>query len=210
MYQCKLLIEKSLYHYKLNKRANCNSYRWSIHRGYCRTFMSPFKWKNKIQWGFISSHTYTSWASAFLCYIYLYVTIESEDIIHNVTIPPKSFFLAQNNQYVQSEQVIVEICAGTYTFNLKERVRKHIYFNSKGEMHWSTVVYHAPKFTYNNVHLLWVFVLNDCLSNLSSEDDESAKLPKKKKKWWWKQCTTHNICNYGEFFVDCYGTTKEE
>ena len=107
--------------------------------------------------------------------------------IHNVTIPPKSFFfLAQNNQYVQSEQVIVEICAGTYTFNLKERVRKHIYFNSKGEMHWSTVVYHAPKFTYNNVHLLWVFVLNDCVSNLSSEDDESAKLPKKKKKMMMK------------------------
>jgi hypothetical protein len=49
-------------------------------------------------------------------------------------------------------------------------------------MHWSTVVYHAPKFTYNNVHLLWVFVLNDCVSNLSSEDNESAKLQKKKKK----------------------------
>ena len=48
-------------------------------------------------------------------------------------------------------------------------------------MHWSTVVYHAPKFTYNNVHLLWVFVLNDCLSNISSEDDESIKLKKKKK-----------------------------
>lgn len=71
---------------------------------------------------------------AFLCSIDLYVTIESEDILHNVTIPPKSFLLVQNNQYVESEQVIAEIRAGTYTFNLKERVRKHIYSESEGEM----------------------------------------------------------------------------
>ncbi|KAG6633188.1 hypothetical protein CIPAW_12G031000 [Carya illinoinensis] len=75
-------------------------------------------------------------------------------IIHNVTIPPKSFLLVQNDQYVQSEQVIAEIRAGTYTFNFKERVRKHIYSDSEGEMHWSTDVYHAPEFTYSNVHLL--------------------------------------------------------
>nr|YP_010744343.1 RNA polymerase beta'' subunit [Begonia cavaleriei]WET57734.1 RNA polymerase beta'' subunit [Begonia cavaleriei] len=91
---------------------------------------------------------------AFLCYIDLYVTIESEDILHKVTIPPKSFLLVQNDQYVESEQVIAEIRAGTYTFNFKERVRKHIYSDSEGEMHWSTDVYHAPEFTYSNVHLL--------------------------------------------------------
>nr|YP_010934351.1 RNA polymerase beta'' subunit [Atriplex canescens]WKV25135.1 RNA polymerase beta'' subunit [Atriplex canescens] len=91
---------------------------------------------------------------AFLCYIDLYVTIESEDILHNVTIPPKSFLLVQNNQYVESEQVIAEIRAGTSTLNFKERVRKHIYSDSEGEMHWSTDVYHAPEFTYGNVHLL--------------------------------------------------------
>ena len=91
---------------------------------------------------------------AFLCYIDLYVTIESEDIIHNVTIPPKSLLLVQNDQYVESEQVIAEIRAGTYTLNFKERVRKHIYSDSEGEMHWSTDVYHAPEFTYGNVHLL--------------------------------------------------------
>nr|YP_010419534.1 RNA polymerase beta'' subunit [Laportea cuspidata]USG53150.1 RNA polymerase beta'' subunit [Laportea cuspidata]USG53233.1 RNA polymerase beta'' subunit [Laportea cuspidata] len=91
---------------------------------------------------------------AFLSYLDLYVTIESEDIIHNVTIPPKSFILVQNDQYVESEQVIAEIRAGTYTLNFKERVRKHIYSNSEGEMHWSTDVYHAPFFTYSNVHLL--------------------------------------------------------
>nr|YP_010420603.1 RNA polymerase beta'' subunit [Urera baccifera]USG54322.1 RNA polymerase beta'' subunit [Urera baccifera] len=91
---------------------------------------------------------------AFLSYLDLYVTIKSEDIIHNVTIPPKSFILVQNDQYVESEQVIAEIRAGAYTLNFKERVRKHIYSNSEGEMHWSTDVYHAPLFTYSNVHLL--------------------------------------------------------
>nr|WDS81066.1 RNA polymerase beta'' subunit [Stephania cephalantha] len=91
---------------------------------------------------------------AFLCYIDLYVTIESQDILHNVNIPPKSFLLVQNDQYVESEQVIAEIRAGASTVNFKERVRKHIYSDSEGEMHWSTDVYHAPKYTYGNVHLL--------------------------------------------------------
>uniref|UniRef100_UPI0030E1DCF0 RNA polymerase beta'' subunit n=1 Tax=Herniaria glabra TaxID=115624 RepID=UPI0030E1DCF0 len=91
---------------------------------------------------------------AFLCYIDLYVTIESEDILHNVNIPPKSFLLVQNDQYVESEQVIAEIRAGASTLNFKEKVRKHIYSDSEGEMHWSTDVYHAPEFTYGNVHLL--------------------------------------------------------
>nr|YP_010126676.1 RNA polymerase beta'' subunit [Bougainvillea hybrid cultivar]QPO05942.1 RNA polymerase beta'' subunit [Bougainvillea hybrid cultivar]QPP04933.1 RNA polymerase beta'' subunit [Bougainvillea spectabilis] len=91
---------------------------------------------------------------AFLCYIGLYVTIESEDILHNVNIPPKSFLLVQNDQYIESEQVIAEIRAGASTLNFKERVRKHIYSDSEGEMHWSTDVYHAPEFTYGNVHFL--------------------------------------------------------
>ncbi|KAI3833237.1 hypothetical protein MKW92_023699 [Papaver armeniacum] len=72
---------------------------------------------------------------AFLCYIDL-------------------FLLVQNDQYVESEQVIAEIRAGTSTFNFKERVRKHIYSDLEGEMHWSTDVYHAPEYTYGNVHLL--------------------------------------------------------
>ena len=90
----------------------------------------------------------------YVIYKDLYVTIESEGIIHNVHIPPKSFLLVQNDQYVESEQVIVEIRAGTYTLNCKERVQKHIFSDSEGEMHWSADVYHAPEFTYGNVHLL--------------------------------------------------------
>nr|YP_009141417.1 RNA polymerase beta' subunit [Lathyrus odoratus]AIL55943.1 RNA polymerase beta' subunit [Lathyrus odoratus] len=108
---------------------------------------------------------------AFICNIDLYVTIESDDMIHNVIIPPKSFLLVQNDQYVKSEQVIAEILAGTYTFNLKERVRKHIYSDSEGEMHWSTDVYHASEFIYSNVHILpktshlWILSGKSCRSN---------------------------------------------
>nr|UCS40736.1 RNA polymerase beta'' subunit [Astragalus nuttallianus var. imperfectus] len=108
---------------------------------------------------------------AFLCNIDLYVTIESDDIIHNVIIPPKSFLLVQNDQYVKSEQVIAEIRAGTSTLNLKEKVRKHIYSDSEGEMHWSTDVYHASEFMYSNVHILpktshlWILSGKSCRSD---------------------------------------------
>nr|WGT75009.1 RNA polymerase beta'' subunit [Sanguinaria canadensis] len=109
---------------------------------------------------------------AFLCYIDLYVTIESQDIIHNVNIPPKSFLLVQNDQYVESEQVIAEIRAGTSPLNFKERVRKHIYSDLEGEMHWSTDVYHAPEYTYGHVHLLpktshlWILLGGLCRSSI--------------------------------------------
>nr|QXO88534.1 RNA polymerase beta'' subunit [Dischidia acutifolia] len=108
---------------------------------------------------------------AFLCSIDLYVTIESEDILHNVIIPSKSFLLVQNDQYVESEQVIAEIRAGTSTFNFKEKVQKYIYSDSDGEMHWSTDVDHAPEFTYGNVHLLpktshlWILLGGPCRSS---------------------------------------------
>lgn len=111
---------------------------------------------------------------AFLCSINLYVTIESEDIRHNVNIPSQSLILVQNDQYVESEQVIAEIRAGTSTLNFKEKVRKHIYSDSDGEMHWSTDVYHAPEFTYGNVHLLpktshlWILLGDPCRSGLVS------------------------------------------
>nr|YP_009429524.1 RNA polymerase beta subunit [Daphne kiusiana]YP_010258787.1 RNA polymerase beta'' subunit [Daphne kiusiana var. atrocaulis]ASW34725.1 RNA polymerase beta subunit [Daphne kiusiana]UIX23214.1 RNA polymerase beta'' subunit [Daphne kiusiana var. atrocaulis] len=109
---------------------------------------------------------------AFLCSMDLYVIIKSEGILHKVTIPPKSFLLVQNGQYVKSEQVIAEIRAGTYTFNFKERVRKHIYSDLQGEMHWSTDVYHLPEFKYSNVHILpktshlWILSGGSCKFNV--------------------------------------------
>nr|YP_009516332.1 RNA polymerase beta' subunit [Philydrum lanuginosum]AYD91190.1 RNA polymerase beta' subunit [Philydrum lanuginosum] len=111
---------------------------------------------------------------AFLCSMDLYVTIESRNIIHNVNIPPKSLILVQNDQYVESEQVIAEIRAGTSTFHFKEKVRKHIYSESEGEMHWSTDVHHASEYTYGNVHLLpkashlWILAGGPCRSSVVS------------------------------------------
>ncbi|PKU77645.1 DNA-directed RNA polymerase subunit beta'' [Dendrobium catenatum] len=112
---------------------------------------------------------------AFLCFIDLYVTIESRDILHNVNIPTKSLILVQNDQYVESEQVIAEIRAGTSTFHFKERVQKHIYSESEGEMHWSTDGYHAPEYPYSNVHLLpktshlWILAGGLCRSNIMDD-----------------------------------------
>nr|YP_010624014.1 RNA polymerase beta'' subunit [Goniothalamus tamirensis]WBF98300.1 RNA polymerase beta'' subunit [Goniothalamus tamirensis] len=109
---------------------------------------------------------------AFLCYIDLDVTIESRDILHNVNIPPKSILFVQNDQYVESEQAIAEIRAGKSTFPFKESVRKHIYSDLGGEMHWSTDVYHAPEYIYGNVHILpktshlWILSGGPCRSRI--------------------------------------------
>nr|YP_010038108.1 RNA polymerase beta'' subunit [Trithuria lanterna]QII42219.1 RNA polymerase beta'' subunit [Trithuria lanterna] len=91
---------------------------------------------------------------AFLCYVDLCLTIQSQDIIHNVNIPSKSLILVQKNHYVESEQVIAEIRAGTSTFHLKERVEKHLYSDSEGEIHWSRDVYQASQYTHGNVQFL--------------------------------------------------------
>ncbi|KAJ0935378.1 DNA-directed RNA polymerase subunit beta'' [Helianthus annuus] len=115
---------------------------------------APFNGKIKFNEDLVHPTRTRHGHPAFLCSRDLYVTIDSEDIIQNVCIPPKSFLLVQNDQYVESEQVIAEIRARTSTLNLKEKVQKHIYSDSEGEMHWNTDVYHAPEFTYGNIHLL--------------------------------------------------------
>nr|UWT52057.1 RNA polymerase beta'' subunit [Cryptocoryne longicauda] len=133
---------------------------------------APFNGKIKFNKDLVHSTRTRHGYPAFLCSIDLYVTIESQNIIHNVNIPPKSLVLVQNDQYVESEQVIAEIRAVTSTFNFKEKVRKHIYSESEGEMHWSTDVYHAPEYTYGNVHLLpktshlWILAVGTCRSSI--------------------------------------------
>nr|QBA69268.1 RNA polymerase beta'' subunit [Amphilophium cremersii]QBA69275.1 RNA polymerase beta'' subunit [Amphilophium elongatum] len=162
---------------------------------------------------------------AFLCSINLYVTIESEDIRHNVNIPSQSFLLVQNDQYVESEQVIAEIRAGTSTLNFKEKVRKHIYSDSDGEMHWSTDVYHAPEFTYGNVHLLpktshlWILLGESCRSSLVSlslhkdQDQMSAHSPSVKRSV--KRGSTSNLSGTNDqsrqkFFTSDFSGKKED
>nr|YP_010973325.1 RNA polymerase beta'' subunit [Ilex cauliflora]WNR55042.1 RNA polymerase beta'' subunit [Ilex cauliflora] len=158
---------------------------------------------------------------AFLCSIDLYVTIESEDILHNVNIPPKSFLLVQNDQYVESEQVIAEIRAGTSTLNFKERVRKHIYSDSEGEMHWSTDVYHAPEFTYGNVHLLpktshlWILLGQPCRSSLVSpslhkdQDQMNAYSLSVKRRYISNLSVTNNQVRH-KFFRSDFSGKKED
>ena len=111
---------------------------------------------------------------AFLCYIDLHVTIQSQDILYSVNIPSKSLILVQNDQYVKSEQVIAEIRSGTSTLHFKERVQKHIYSESDGEMHWSTDVYHASEYQYGNLRRLpktshlWILSVSRCGSSIAS------------------------------------------
>nr|QGT34044.1 RNA polymerase beta' subunit [Chamaesium wolffianum] len=158
---------------------------------------------------------------AFLCSIDLYVTIESEDILHNVNIPPKSFLLVQNDQYVESEQVIAEIRAGISTLNFKEKVRKHIYSDSEGEMHWNADVYHAPEFTYGNVHLLpktshlWILLGEPRRSDIVSlsihkdQDQMNARSFSVKKRSISNLSVTNDQVRH-KFFSSEFSGKKEE
>jgi len=158
---------------------------------------------------------------AFLCSIDLYVTIESEDILHNVNIPPKSLLLVQNDQYVESEQVIAEIRAGISTLNFKEKVRKHIYSDSDGEMHWSTDVYHAPEFTYGNVHLLpktshlWILLGGPCRSSLvylsihKDQDQMNAHSLSGKRRYTSNLSVTNDQARQKLFSSDFYGQKED-
>nr|YP_009862863.1 RNA polymerase beta'' subunit [Spathodea campanulata]QKD76238.1 RNA polymerase beta'' subunit [Spathodea campanulata] len=162
---------------------------------------------------------------AFLCSINLYVTIENEDIRHNVNIPPQSFLLVQNDQYVESEQVIAEIRAGRSTLNFKEKVRKHIYSDSDGEMHWSTDVYHASEFTYSNVHLLpktshlWILLGESCRSSLVSlslhKDQDQMSAHSRSVKRSVKRGSTSNLSGTNDqsrqkFFTSDFSGKKED
>nr|YP_010345453.1 RNA polymerase beta' subunit [Lycianthes radiata]UNZ89201.1 RNA polymerase beta' subunit [Lycianthes radiata] len=158
---------------------------------------------------------------AFLCSIDLYVTIESQDILHNVNIPPKSLLLVQNDQYVKSEQVIAEIRAGISTLNFKEKVRKHIYSDSDGEMHWSTDVYHAPDFTYGNVHLLpktshlWILLGGPCRSSLvylsihKDQDQMNAHSLSGKRRYTSNLSVTNDRARQKLFSSDFYGKKED-
>nr|YP_010291110.1 RNA polymerase beta'' subunit [Juncus compressus]ULQ66700.1 RNA polymerase beta'' subunit [Juncus compressus] len=115
---------------------------------------APFCGKIKFNQDFVYPTRTRYGHPAFLCPTDFYVTIENGDIMHNVNIPPKSLILVQNDQYIESEQVIAEIRTGMSPFPLKEKVQKYIYSEFGGEMHWSTDVYHATKHKYSNVHLL--------------------------------------------------------
>nr|YP_008965189.1 RNA polymerase beta subunit-2 [Calocedrus formosana]BAN16945.1 RNA polymerase beta subunit-2 [Calocedrus formosana]BAO19872.1 RNA polymerase beta subunit-2 [Calocedrus formosana] len=72
---------------------------------------------------------------AYICHNSLDVTIDNQYEVQNLTIPPESLLFIQNNQLVESEQIIAEIRAKKPPF--KEKVKKYIYSGLTGEMHWN-------------------------------------------------------------------------
>nr|YP_010033293.1 RNA polymerase beta'' subunit [Diplophyllum taxifolium]QOW40215.1 RNA polymerase beta'' subunit [Diplophyllum taxifolium] len=111
---------------------------------------TPFNGIIKFDENFIiptrTRHGHPAW----MCNTNLFLGIRSGDEIHNITIPPKTLLLVQNNQYVESKQVIAEIRAKILPF--KEKVRKYIYSNLEGEMFWNTKVRHASEYIHGNIH----------------------------------------------------------
>ncbi|KAJ0911357.1 DNA-directed RNA polymerase subunit beta'' [Helianthus annuus] len=182
---------------------------------------APFNGKIKFKEDLVHPTRTRHGHPAFLCSRDLYVTIESEDIIHNVCIPPKSFLLVQNDQYVESEQVIAEIRARTSTLNLKEKVRKPIYSDSQGEMHWNTDVYHAPEFTYGNIHLLpktshlWILLGEPWRSSLGpcsihkDQDQMNAYSLSVKRRYISNPSVTNNQVRHKFFSLYFSGKNKK-
>jgi len=111
---------------------------------------APFNGKIEFNENLVSPTRTCNGHPAYLCHNNLSITIDGQDQVQNLTIPPQSLLLVQNDQYVESEQIIAEVRARTSSF--KEKVRKNIYSDLEGEMHWSTNVCHAPEYVHGNVH----------------------------------------------------------
>nr|QWW92929.1 RNA polymerase beta'' subunit [Delavayella serrata] len=109
-------------------------------------FNGIIKFNQKFIYPTRTRHGHPAW----ICQTTLFLSIRSKNKIHNITIPPKSLLLVQNNQYVESKQVIAEIRAKILPS--KERVQKYIYSNLEGEMYWSTKVGHASEYIHSNIH----------------------------------------------------------
>nr|BBF91245.1 RNA polymerase beta subunit-2 [Saxegothaea conspicua] len=121
---------------------------------------APFNGKMKFNQNLIFPTRTRNGHPAYICYNSFSVTIvDGHDKVQKLTIPSQSLLLVQNDQYVESEQVIAEARARTSPF--KETVQKHIYSDLKGEMHWSTHVRHVPindsnvNFILNTTHF-WI------------------------------------------------------
>nr|YP_010569692.1 RNA polymerase beta'' subunit [Podocarpus salignus]UZF97399.1 RNA polymerase beta'' subunit [Podocarpus salignus] len=113
---------------------------------------APFNGKMKFNENFLFPTRTRHGHPAYICYNNFIVTlVDGHDKVQKLTIPSQSLLLVQNDQYVESEQVIAEVRARTSPF--KEKVQKHIYSDLKGEMHWSTHVCHAHR-NYSNVHFI--------------------------------------------------------
>nr|YP_010881324.1 RNA polymerase beta'' subunit [Moerckia flotoviana]WIA67276.1 RNA polymerase beta'' subunit [Moerckia flotoviana] len=108
---------------------------------------------------------------AWMCRDNLFLSVRSENEVHNIAIPTKSLLLVRNGQRVESKQVVAEIRARTSPS--KEKVRKYVYSDSEGEMYWNTKVCHASEYIHSNIHPVLktchVWVLSGNLCNRNDE-----------------------------------------
>nr|YP_009973839.1 RNA polymerase beta'' subunit [Danaea sellowiana]QNH93725.1 RNA polymerase beta'' subunit [Danaea sellowiana] len=128
-------------------------------------FNGIIKFNENLVYATRTRHGHPAW----LCQDNLPVSIESKKKIHNFIVPAQSLLLVQTNQYVGSKQVIGEI--RNTTSPLKEIVKKPIYSNSDGEVHWNTTVRHLSEHIYNNIHRIiksgHIWISSGKLHNLS-------------------------------------------
>nr|BCA77658.1 RNA polymerase beta subunit-2 [Chamaecyparis formosensis] len=96
---------------------------------------APFTGKMEFNENLVSPTRTRHGHPAYICHNSLDVTIDNQYEVKNLTIPPESLLFIQNNQLVESEQVIAEIRAKKPPF--KEKVKKYIYSGLTGEMHWN-------------------------------------------------------------------------
>ena len=87
---------------------------------------------------------------AWICHTSLVVSIRSKNKNQDLMIPSKSLLLVQNNQYVESKQVIAEIRAKVSP--PKEKIYKYIYSDLDGEMYWVTGVRHTSEYIHSYIH----------------------------------------------------------
>lgn len=87
---------------------------------------------------------------AWICHTNLFVNIRSNNKNQDLIIPPKSLLLVQNNQYVESKQIIAEIRAKALP--PKEKICKYIYSDLGGEMYWVTGVRHTSEYIHSYIH----------------------------------------------------------
>nr|YP_010716113.1 RNA polymerase beta'' subunit [Crepidomanes latealatum]WDE75848.1 RNA polymerase beta'' subunit [Crepidomanes latealatum] len=86
---------------------------------------------------------------AWLCENQLPISIKSRNDTYKFLVPAQSLLMIQNNQYVESKQIIGEI--RSKGFPLKERIKKHIYPDLDGEIYWSRIEYYLSQHINNNI-----------------------------------------------------------
>nr|YP_009548308.1 RNA polymerase beta'' subunit [Bommeria hispida]AYW15129.1 RNA polymerase beta'' subunit [Bommeria hispida] len=89
---------------------------------------------------------------AWMCQNDLPLLIDSYGDTHNSVIPAQSLLMIRNGQYVESQQILAEVRAKE--FPPKERIRKPIYSNSRGEIHWSKFVWHVRDSICNTARIV--------------------------------------------------------